>query len=230
MENKATEQSKVALIEIARHLGPLAENVVYIGGAILGFLITDEAAPSIRSTDDVDLVVEAATVVDYQKLDAELIKLGFRNDPKRHRCAYLLGSIKVDVLPSEPLQHGLKGMWLKSALQHYSVYSVKEDIKVKIVQAPYFLALKLEAFSDRGKGDFLHKDIEDIISLIDGRSTLIAEVTAQDIPLKSYIGQQFSMLKTGLLEYAEGHVGSAEKLRVPMIHKRIEQLASLEIS
>ena len=227
MGNRASEQSTKALIEIARHLGPIADNVVYIGGAIIGFLITDAAAPPIRTTDDVDLVIEAATVVDYQQLDAELIKLGFKNDPQRHRCAYLLGEIKVDVLPSEPAQHGLKGIWLKAALQHYNLYSLNDFIEIKIVDAPCFLALKLEAFADRGKGNFLHKDIEDVIALIDGRSTLISEVAAQDEMLKTYIRKQFNLLKQNLIECTEGHIGSADRLRVPAIHARIEHLATL---
>lgn len=51
----------VSLIEIvAERLGDdLRENVVFVGGAVAGLLITDPAMPAIRPTEDVDLVCQA---------------------------------------------------------------------------------------------------------------------------------------------------------------------------
>jgi len=50
----------IALLNIvADHLGDvLCEEVVFVGGAVAGLLITDPAMPSIRPTEDVDLIVE----------------------------------------------------------------------------------------------------------------------------------------------------------------------------
>ena len=42
---------------IAKKLGPLRERVVFLGGATTGLLITDPAAPPIRPTEDVDVIV-----------------------------------------------------------------------------------------------------------------------------------------------------------------------------
>jgi len=39
-----------------------------------------------------------------------------------------------------------------------------------------FLATKLEAFADRGRGDFLGHDLEDVIAVIDGRPSIEKEV------------------------------------------------------
>ena len=49
----------IMLLEtVAQHLGAeLLERMVFVGGAVAGLLITDPAMPSIRPTEDVDLVV-----------------------------------------------------------------------------------------------------------------------------------------------------------------------------
>jgi len=43
-----------------------------------------------------------------------------------------------------------------------------------LITAPVFIATKLEAFHDRGGGDFLvSHDLEDVVTVIDGRPALI---------------------------------------------------------
>jgi len=59
----------------------------------------------------------------------------------------------------------------------------------------YFLATKLEAFDGRGGGDFLAShDIEDVVSVIDGRPTLPAEVAEADAPLNRYLAARCNAL------------------------------------
>lgn len=46
-----------ALELVARALGPMRGEVVFVGGSVRGLLITDPAAPPERHTDDVDVIV-----------------------------------------------------------------------------------------------------------------------------------------------------------------------------
>ena len=55
----------------ADHLGPLLEEVVFLGGATVEFWISDPAAPEFRPTVDVDVVVEIATKADYYRRSHE---------------------------------------------------------------------------------------------------------------------------------------------------------------
>jgi len=56
----------VALLEVvAERLGDdLCEEMVFVGGAVAGLLITDPAMPAIRPTEDVDLVCQAVVLSD----------------------------------------------------------------------------------------------------------------------------------------------------------------------
>ena len=62
---------------VARGLGSLRERVVFLGGAATSLLITDPALPHIRTTLDVDVIVEVLSRMDYYRLEESLRKLGF---------------------------------------------------------------------------------------------------------------------------------------------------------
>lgn len=53
------------VIETARLLGELVDEVIFLGGAVAGLLVTDPAAPSMRPTLDIDVIVEAMTRGEY---------------------------------------------------------------------------------------------------------------------------------------------------------------------
>lgn len=54
--------ANVAMLEdAATGLGPLLEEVVFVGGATVELWVTDEAAPEFRPTEDVDVIVEVST-------------------------------------------------------------------------------------------------------------------------------------------------------------------------
>jgi len=59
----------IVMIEIvAKHLGvELLEEMVFVGGAVAGLLITDPAQPSIRPTEDVDMIVQVLARSDYYR-------------------------------------------------------------------------------------------------------------------------------------------------------------------
>ena len=72
----------VLLLEtVARQLDEeLREALVFVGGAVVGLLITDPAAPSVRPTEDVDLIVQTLALADYRAIERRLIEQGFTHD------------------------------------------------------------------------------------------------------------------------------------------------------
>jgi len=54
--------------QVAIAFGDLREQVVFVGGAIVDFLITDPAAPQVRASMDVDVIIELASRIDYHAL------------------------------------------------------------------------------------------------------------------------------------------------------------------
>ena len=76
----ANPENMAMVIRAATALGDLRKEVAFLGGATTGFLLTDPAVDDVRSTLDVDVIVEVATRADYYALENRLRELGFRND------------------------------------------------------------------------------------------------------------------------------------------------------
>lgn len=95
--------SALQLDAAAAVLGPLLNEVVFVGGATVHLWITDPAAPPVRATDDVDVVCEVATRVAYYRLGDRLRERGLREamgEPVlcRWRCAD--PQLVLDVMPT----------------------------------------------------------------------------------------------------------------------------------
>jgi hypothetical protein len=71
----------IDLLELAAAaLDDLLPEVVFVGGASVELWITDPAAPPVRPTKDVDVVVEVATRAVFYAFEAKLRKRGFSED------------------------------------------------------------------------------------------------------------------------------------------------------
>jgi hypothetical protein len=71
----------IELLELAEStLGELVDQVVFVGGATVGLWISDPAAPPMRPTDDVDVVVEVISRSEFYDFEASLRGAGFRED------------------------------------------------------------------------------------------------------------------------------------------------------
>jgi hypothetical protein len=74
MSVNANDPNVLLLEMVAQHLGDaLHEQMVFVGGAVAGLLITDPAMPAIRPTDDVDIVVQATLLREYHLVETALI-------------------------------------------------------------------------------------------------------------------------------------------------------------
>lgn len=78
MTMKANDTNVMLLEIVAERLGDsLLQQMVFVGGAVAGLLITDIAMPAIRSTENVDLVVQATVLHEYHAAEAALKAQGF---------------------------------------------------------------------------------------------------------------------------------------------------------
>ncbi len=98
--------------------------------------------------------------------------------------------------------------------------------QVRAVKAPYFLATKLEAFDGRGERDYLASiDMEDIITLIDGRAEVVDEVAEAAPDIRQFLATRFgNLLQTrSFLDAVSAHLSpdAASQRRMPIVLERI---------
>lgn len=164
-----------SLLVVVRRLGQLRDRAVFVGGAIRGLLVTDPGAAQERPTDDVDLVVDVASLVHLHRFEAGLRVLGFQQDatPGAPMCRWIVDGVRVDVMPTEGTILGFKNRWYGEAVSH-SVEILTDGERFRIVDAPHFCATKLDAYADRGSGDLYHHDLEDVIAVIGAERSFTA--------------------------------------------------------
>jgi len=224
------------LRRVAEALGPLRDRVVLVGGAATAFMITDAAAPEPRPTDDIDFVIDAASKRAYYAVEKDLRKRGFANrrEPGDPICRWVYSGIVVDVMTEDEAVLGFSNQWYAHAIEHAVALSLGEDLAIKVISAPSFLATKLVAFEDRGNEDFLYSaDMQDMVSIIDGRVELIEEIEASEPDLKEFVGRSFRsyLERTEFLDSISGHLlpDAASQARAGLVVDRIKRIAGLAL-
>jgi hypothetical protein len=218
------------LEEAATKLAPFLREIVFVGGVTLGLLITDEAAAPIRSTDDVDVIAEILTYVDYIAFSERLRKAQFTEDTSDEpiTCRWFHGKLKLDVLALSKEVLGYTNIWYESALHHAISFVLPSGTPIRMITGPYFLGTKMEAFRGRGQMDFLAShDLEDFVAVIDGRSTIRKEVADSPSDLREYLAEAARTLlgESRFLDAVPGFV--LDYGRVPLILERLTQLTQL---
>jgi hypothetical protein len=185
------------LVSAARLLEPLLDELVFVGGCATGLMITDEAAPGVRITIDVDAIAEITSYVEYVNFSERLRSLGFSEDTEEGApvCRWKHGEVRLDLMPLDEKILGFSNRWYRTAMQAANLFMLAPSIQIRIVTPPYFVATKLEAFKGRGEGDyFSSRDLEDIISVVDGRPTLVDELRTSPDDLKAQVAAEIKKL------------------------------------
>ena len=229
--NLATDNPNLRLLEAAAtKLSPLLDQIAFVGGCAAGLLLTDPAAPPVRSTLDVDAIVAISSYPELVAMEERLRELGFTHAQGEDIpvCRWLSGEVILDLMPTDGSVLGFTNRWYGEALQSAQSVSIG-DREIRLITAPYFLATKFEAFLNRGQKDYrLSHDLEDIITVIDGRPGIVDEVALSDPSLRQYLSAQFSELLADrdFHEALPGYLlpDDASQLRVGLIMQRMESL------
>lgn len=225
----------LALLEsVVAALGPLSQRFVFVGGCVTGLLLTDEANPTVRATRDVDAIVQVVSLVEYHALERQLESAGLRHDrsPEAPVCRWRAGAALLDVMPTDRAVLGFGNRWYEEAVRTASTRTLSGGTLIRLIAAPVFIATKLEAFADRGEGDFLAShDLEDITTVVDGRAQLIDEVAAASAEIRGHLSTQFRALlqNATFVEALPGHLpgDATSQARLPIILERLRQISGL---
>lgn len=220
-----SEQQIAMIRQVADALGDLKDEVVFVGGCVTGLLVNDPfTLEQVRYTDDVDLIVDVITHADWRQLQKQLHQKGFKEDMTDDLiCRMYLANLKVDIMPVEEKILGFSNQWYKSAMKNPLLYNLDKESNVKIISPVYFIATKIEAYKGRGESDILGShDLEDIITLFDGRAEIVEEVLSSAIDVRTYITSQLKQLMANNnFEYVVQSVSRSNQQRERIIFERL---------
>lgn len=186
-----------------------------------------------RATEDVDAIVAVVSKAEYHNLGKALRVKGFSQpmndgDPP---FRWTFAGLKLDVMPINSEVLGFSNRWYRLAMQTAITATLREGLSIRHVTAPCFVATKLVAFLDRGNGNYLMShDLEDVLSVVDGRPELVEEIGRTDNELRQYVADVFGhlLMNEGFLNALPGLVieGSPAD-RSPVILQRLRAIANM---
>jgi predicted nucleotidyltransferase len=229
------DDPNLAMVEIVVDaLGDVANDVVLVGGCATGLLVTGPRSQRIRATLAVDLVAEVTSIHDYHEIERRLLLRRFRHDtsPDAPICRWVGFGVTIDVMPSQAGVLAFHNRWYPMAVASARLLRLPSERAIRLVTAPVFVATKIEAFRDRGRGDYLvSHDLEDIITVVDGRGTMIHELAESEPELRTFVSAAFSTLlqRQNFLDALPGHLpgDAASQARVPVILERMQAISEL---
>lgn len=224
------------VVVVARALRGLAVPCVFTGGAVVPLYIDHARPADVRSTLDVDVVVEAATRTDYYLIEERLRGAGWTQPLLEGSpiCRWQTpDGIIVDVLSTDQTVLGFSNRWYAPGLQHPLVVPVGDDDEIRVFEAPLFLATKIEAFLSRGKGDwYASHDLEDVFAVLEGRSTFGDEAAAATLPTREFLAAWAQQLfsRPEHLDIIEAHLSREAQRsgRLKIVLQNVQRLGALE--
>ena len=220
------------LLAIATRLTPLLDEIAFVGGCVTELLLTDPAAAPVRPTLDVDAIIAISSYAELVHVEKRLREMGFSQPQTEGSpvCRSVIENLILDLMPTDSSILGFSNRWYRAALEN-SIRRRIGDYDIRIVTAPYFLAMKLDAFHGRGRNDFrMSHDLEDIVTVIDGRSEVVGEVHLASADLQKYLSDEFRALLSShdFQEAVPGHLlpDTASQQRLSLVLNCMQKLVS----
>ncbi len=124
------------LTEIEIELKRIGIPHAFTGGAVVPLFLDHPDLFIVRPTKDVDVVIQAASILAYQDIEGCLRDAGWRNDTSEHapRCRWIHGEILVDVLSSAPVPGEFSSPWFQHGIQ-YAWHFEAEGQKIPVLDS-----------------------------------------------------------------------------------------------
>ena len=182
---------------VARGLGDLRDELVFVGGAVAELYADDPASSDIRPTQDVDCTIELSSYREHTELENELRPKGFANDTSQGApiCRWIYQDIKVDVMPADENILGFNNQWYPSGVGNKISKTLPDGSEIFVFSPEYYLAAKFEAHNDRGGTDLRQShDFEDIVYILDNCTSIIENIRNSDEEVKCYLKDECKKL------------------------------------
>jgi hypothetical protein len=135
--------------------------------------------------------------VAYHRVADQLMELGFKQTMADNTPPFrwYWNRMQLDLVPLDEKVLGFANRWYRVGYEAALAVELAGGLKLRHLSAPHFLATKFEAFKDRGNNDvYLSHDLEDIMTVMEGRSAVTREMAAAHETIRKHVGQSVNAL------------------------------------
>lgn len=137
--------------------------------------------------------------------------------------------MQLGLVPLDEKVLGFANPWYRVGFDAALTATLADGSVVRHLSAPHFLATKFEAFQDRGGNDvYLSHDLEDIMTVLEGRAAVAREVVAASAPVRQHVARAAAALlqRPAFHNALPGLLSDPE--REPTVKARLAQIARLK--
>ncbi len=213
-----------SLEKVAEILARVPERFVFTGGATIVLYVDEIIRDELRSTKDVDCVVEIFSRAEYYQLSEKLREVGLEESAESGiLCRWQFEGMLIDIMPCGEEVLGFSNRWYVEGVKKSITYTLPSGRNIFIFPPLYILASKVEAFRGRGDSFYHSKDIEDIVVLLDGCAELSEEFDRASGEVKFFLQQWFQEniedLKDAAYNFSPTSSASREDLVIDLIER-----------
>ena len=227
--------SNITMLQIvAKGLGELKTNVVFVGGSVAELYADIPAASDIRTTLDIDCIIKLRSRMAHARLEEKLRTMGFVNDTSMGApiCRWIFHGIKVDIMPTDENILGFSNYWYSEGIENKITKRLSKGTEINVLSPEYYLASKFEAHKNRGGNDLRQShDFEDIIFIIDNCNDLLEIIKKANHSVRDYLKEECQILlaNNNLIEGLESALpyGAGDQ-RIIMITEIIRNISGIK--
>ena len=183
----------------AELLQDLDAPMVFVGGSVAPLYYQNTAyLGEERPTLDVDCVIEVASRLRLAEISEHMRQLGFSEgiEPNDPICRWRGRGLVLDLVPLNETLLGFSNRWY-AAGWHAVERRDLSGIEIGILSFDYYLATKIEAFSQRGQDPRMSHDLEDVFLILAARNDLNADRGSIASDVRAFLATVFDSLFRG---------------------------------
>ncbi|RYM35946.1 hypothetical protein ERX46_02830 [Brumimicrobium glaciale] len=182
-----TQINRIAIQRVSKLFKDYPKEIMFVGGSVVSEYIDDPSALDIRPTADIDIVIQLLSLSELETIREYLAKRDVYADQESSViCRFKYEDIKIDVMSTKNVGWAPGNEWYEKGLKQAITKSI-EGIEIKLLPVEFFIASKISAYKDRGEDPRYDKDFNDIIYILDYRSTIIEDIKHADEKVIEYI-------------------------------------------
>ncbi|MGJ8640083.1 MAG: hypothetical protein ACSHYA_11905 [Opitutaceae bacterium] len=134
-------------------------------------------------------------------------------------------------MPTDGALLGLNTKWFREVLETAETIEYAHE-RLRVVSPIGLLVTKYLTFMERGEGDYYAShDLEDFLTVVDGRSQIVDEIAQARSDLRDYLilACQALSAEEEFIEALPGYLppDSASQARLPILSRKLERICNL---
>jgi hypothetical protein len=215
----------------AKRMQPMLEELVFAGGCASALMFSEANFIRAHPPQWLDVIASTNGELGHTGLTIKLKELGLREDTTVGRGRWKLGALTVCFWNVDPVFSPFSSRFMRDAFAMPRRLPATPEMKVKMVNPAFFLALKIEAFQGRGQGNFqTSEDLNDLVSMLAARAELAFDLKLAAPPVRSFVQRSLAELKPKH-EFQEAikRIANFDQARVDLALSRLNEIVRIEL-